>query len=277
MLPALDDERRNADCVAGCEVVVHLAGLAHQQGHAASHSAEFSRVNTEGTRLLAQAAARSGVRKFVYMSSIAAVCTRSDTPVDDRTPCAPTDVYGRSKLEAERALIAELEGSATDWCILRSPLVYGPGNPGNMRRLMRLMDSGLPLPFASIRNRRSFMFVDNLIDAMLNVMLHEDAIRSTYVLSDGSDFSTPDLVRALAAGTGRRARLIRAPVAALTALGHAADAVHALLGRSLGIDSTAIDRLVSSLSVDGSRFRRCFDWCPPIEPSEAFRRMGRAN
>ena len=275
-LPALDDERRLAESVAGCDLVVHLAGLAHQPGRAANRAAEFRRVNTEGTRLLARAAARSGVRKFVYMSSIAAVCTQSDTPVDDLTPCAPTDAYGCSKLGAERALAAEFKGSATDWCILRPPLVYGPGNPGNMRRLMRLMDTGLPLPFASIRNRRSFMFVDNLVDAVLSVLRHEGAVRSTYVLSDNSDFSTPELVRALAAATGRRVRLVGIPVFALTALGRAGDAVHALLGGSLGIDSNAIDRLVNSLPVDGSGFRRYFDWHPPVALDHAFQQMSRA-
>lgn len=275
-LSALDDEGRLAESLAGCDMVVHLAGLAHQPGRAANRAAEFRRINTEGTRLLARAAARSGVRKFVYMSSIAAVCTHSDTPVDDQTSCAPSDAYGRSKLEAEQALVAELKGSATDWCVLRPPLVYGPGNPGNMRRLMRLMDTGLPLPFASIRNRRSFMFVDNLVDAILSVLRHEGVVRSTYVLSDGSDFSTPDLVRALAAATGRRVRLAAIPVFALTALGRAADAVHALLGGSLGIDSNAIDRLVGSLPVDGSGFCRYFDWYPPVALDIAFQQMGRA-
>jgi nucleoside-diphosphate-sugar epimerase len=275
-LLALDDERRLAESVAGCDAVVHLAGLAHQPGRAANRAAEFLRINTEGTRLLARAAARGGVRRFVFVSSIAAVCTHSDTPVDDWTPCAPADPYGCSKFEAEQALVVELKDSATDWCILRPPLVYGPGNPGNMRRLIRIMDSGLPLPFASIRNRRSFMFVANLVDAILCVLRYEGAVRSTYVLSDGSDFSTPELVSALAAAAGYRVRLLAIPVSALMILGRAADAVHALLGSSLGIDSTAIDRLVGSLPVDGSRFRVFFDWHPPVDLDHAFQQMGRA-
>jgi nucleoside-diphosphate-sugar epimerase len=275
-LPSLDDERRLAESVAACNAVVHLAGLAHQPGTAARRAAEFRRINTEGTRLLARAAARGGVKKFVFVSSIAAVCTRSDAPIDDRTPCAPTDAYGCSKFEAEQALGVELKGSATDWCILRPPLIYGPGNPGNMRRLTQLMGTGLPLPLASIRNRRSFMFVDNLVDAILSVLRHDGVVRSTYVVSDGSDFSTPELVRALAAAAGGRARLLAIPVSALTFAGRAADAVHALLGRSLGIDSTAVDRLVGSLTVDGSRFRRCFGWDPPVDLDHAFRQMGRA-
>lgn len=215
-LEALDDAGRLGESVAECEAVIHLAALAHQPGSAASREQEFIRVNTQGTRLLARTAASGGVRRFIFVSSIAAVCTRSDVPVDDATPCTPTDAYGRSKLEAERALADELHASATDWCILRPPLVYGPGNPGNMQRLLQLMDTGLPLPFASIRNRRSFMFVDNLVDAVLCVLRHPAAVRSAYVLSDGSDFSTPDLVRALAASARRRARLVGMPVYGLS-------------------------------------------------------------
>jgi nucleoside-diphosphate-sugar epimerase len=120
------------------------------------------------------------------------------------------------------------------------------------------------------------MFVDNLVDAMLSVLRHEGVIRSTYVLSDSSDFSTPELVRALAAAAGCRVRLLAVPVAALTLLGRTADAVHALLGGSLWIDSTAIDRLVGSLPVDGSRFCHRFGWHPPVGLDHAFQQMGRA-
>jgi nucleoside-diphosphate-sugar epimerase len=276
-LPSLDDEARLASATAGCDAVVHLAALAHQPGLTAQCAPEFRRVNTEGTRLLARAAARSGVARFVFVSSIAAVCTRSDAPVDDQTPAAPTDVYGCSKFEAEQALLAELGNAQTDWCILRPPLIYGPGNPGNMRRLLTLMATGLPLPFASIRNRRSFMFVDNLVDALLKVLRHAGAVRSTYVVSDGSDFSTPELVSALAIATGRRARLLAVPISVLQSLGRAGDAVHALLGKSPGIDSIMVDRLVGSLFVDGIRFRQAFDWQPPVSAEQAFERMGRAT
>jgi nucleoside-diphosphate-sugar epimerase len=252
-LPALDDERRLAEAVAGCDTVVHLAGLAHEPGRDASRAAEFRSINTEGTRLLARAAARNGVRKFIFVSSIAAVCTRSDAPVDDRTPCAPTDAYGWSKFEAEQALAAELKDSAADWCILRPPLVYGPGNPGNMRRLIRLMGTGLPLPLASIRNRRSFIFVDNLVDAILSVLQHEGVVRSTYVLSDGSDFSTPDLVRALASAVGCRVRLLAIPVSLLRILGRAADVLHALRSRQCdstdGSRAVRVTALINSMSI----------------------------
>ncbi|HZO22101.1 MAG TPA: NAD-dependent epimerase/dehydratase family protein, partial [Steroidobacteraceae bacterium] len=258
-----------------CDAIVHLAGLAHQQASTASRLPEFLRINAEGTRLLARSASRARVRRFVFVSSIAAVRTRSDTPVDDSTPCAPTDAYGCSKLEAERALLGELKNAPTDWCILRPPLVYGPGNPGNMRRLLQLMSSGLPLPLASIRNRRSFIFVDNLVDALVRVLRHPPKVCSTYVLSDGSDFSTPELVTALAAAAGRRVRLFPVPVSVLGMLGRAGDAAGALLDKTVGL-STAVDRLVGSLPVDGTRFRQSFEWHPRINPDAALRQTARA-
>src|SRR5258708_33364894 len=118
---------------------------------------------------------------------------------------------------------AELSQGATDWCILRPPLVYGRGAPGNLPRLEALVATGVPLPFGAIRNRRSFMFVDNLVDALLAVLRYAGSIRAAYVMSDGSDFATPELVRALAAGSGRRARLVSVPVPLLRLLGEVGD------------------------------------------------------
>lgn len=273
-LPSLDEERPLNQAVAGCDAVIHLAGLAHHPQLVAIDSPLLHRVNAEGTRLLARAAAQGGVRRFIFVSSIAAVCTRNDTPVDDSTPCSPTDAYGRSKLQAEHAVEAECAAHDTDWCVLRPPLVYGPGNPGNMRRLLQLIDTGLPLPFASIDNRRSFLFVDNFVDAMLCVLRHALAVRSTYVVSDGGDFSTPGLVRALAAASGRPARLFALPLWTLTALGRAGSALQALLGRSPGVDAAMVDRLVGSLSIDAGRFARVFGWQPPISPPQALARLG---
>ena len=274
-LPDLESGAALDEAVAGTEAIIHLAALAHQPAHP-DRAAEFLRVNRDGTRLLARSGARAGVRRFILASSIAAVCTRSDTPVDDRTACAPTDVYGCSKLAAERALAAELAASATDWCILRPPLVYGPGNPGNMRRLLRLIETGLPLPFGAIRNRRSLIFVDNLIDAMLRVVRHPQAIRSAYAVSDGSDFSTPELVAALAAALGRRAHLMPVPIGVLKLAGRAGDAVNAVRGRHGGLDSAAVDRLAGSLLVDGTRFSESFAWRPPLAPDRALELTARA-
>ena len=215
-LESLEDETILEQAAAGCDSVIHLAALAHQRGSAADRTAEFMRVNAEGTRRLARASARAGVRRFIFVSSIAAVCTRSEAPVDEQTPCAPTDPYGGSKLAAEAAVLTELQGPGTDWCILRPPLIYGPDNPGNMQRLLGLIATGWPLPFASIHNCRSFAFIDNLVDALVAVLEHERQVRAIFVFGDGSDLSTPQLITALARAGGVRPHLWPLPLPILS-------------------------------------------------------------
>ena len=250
------------------EVVVHLAALAHQMGWNRRRE-EILRVNVDGTRAIARACRTAAVRRLIFASSIAAVCTTSEVPVDDQTPAAPQEDYGRSKLEAENALKAELIGGATDWCILRPPLVYGPGNPGNMRRLMKLVDSGLPLPFGSIHNRRSFIFVDNLVDAIVTVARHPNDIRATYVLGDGSDYGTPELVAELAAVRERSGRVVRMPLMVLRLAGRLGDLMGRVFRMPISVDSYSVNRLLSSLAVDGTRFCESFKWRPPVDRTRA--------
>lgn len=258
------------EAVSGCDVVVHLAALAHQTGAAGTGRwAEFCRANVELTHTLARATLSSDVKRLVFLSSVAAMCARSAVVVDEYTPCDPQDDYGRSKFEGERALRSELEGSAVDWCVLRAPLVYGPGNPGNMARLLRLITTGFPLPFGAIRNRRSFLYVDNLVDALLTVVRHPADIAGTYLISDGSDFSTPELVSALAAACGQRVRLVGVPLVLLRRLGQLGDLAQRVLRIPGGFDSYSVDRLVGSLQVNSARFRDVFSWDPPINVQDA--------
>lgn len=277
----LEDLASNDAClqaVAGCDSVVHLAALAHQTGRASSGRwPEFFRTNVAPTRCLARASRTAGVRRFVFLSSIAAVCAYSDSAIDEETPCAPPSEYGRSKLEAERALQQELSDGSTDWCILRSPLVYGPGNPGNMSRILRLIASGLPLPFGAIENRRSFIYIDNLVDALVVVRGYAATLRATYMLSDGSDFATRDLARALAAARGVPIRMISVPAGILRWVGRAGDVVGRITGANIGIDSYSVDKLLGSLTVNGERFRERFAWRPPVAPGDAMRMTSAAE
>jgi nucleoside-diphosphate-sugar epimerase len=266
----LEAQEQWRDLMTNTDVVVHLAALVHEAGLAAKGRwLEYRRVNVDGTLVLARACRQAGVRRFVFVSSIA-VYGRAADRVDEHTPTRCEDDYGRSKLEAEDALRAELSGSETDWCILRPPAVYGPGGPGNISRLQALVASGVPLPFGAIRNSRSFISVDNLVDAILTVLRYPRDIQASFVVSDGSDFATPAIVRALAVGSRQRVRLLNVPVPVLRILGRIGDFAGWALGIKSAVDSHAIDSLVGSLVVDCSRFREVFEWRPPIDGARAF-------
>ena len=150
-----------------------------------------------------------------------------------------------------------------DWCILRSSLVYGPGNPGNMARLLKLLKTGLPLPLGSVRNQRSFIFVGNLVDAIETVLAHPSASRKIFLMSDGEHLSTPQLIYRLADKARCSARLFPVPVGILKLLGKAGDNIERLLKISIGVDTYSIGRLVGSLSVDSSLIAREAEWFPP--------------
>jgi nucleoside-diphosphate-sugar epimerase len=269
-LERMDDAELWQEPLAGVSAVVHLAALAHQVGVAGvGRWEEFARTNVTATAALARACARAHTGRLVFLSSIAASCSASTRAIDASLPAAPESDYGRSKLEAEQAIDRELRSSTVDWCVLRPPLVYGPGNPGNMERLLKLLATGLPLPFGAIRNRRSFIYVHNLTDAILRVLNHRDTIRATFVVGDGSDFSTPALVAALAAATGRHARIFRVPESWLRLLGRGGDFAAKVLRRGVPIDSYSVSKLTESLFVDGAAFAEKFDWRASIAPADA--------
>lgn len=264
--------------VEGFDAVIHLAALAHQYGRAAfDRRTEFFRINVEGTRTVVRASRAVGVRRIVFLSSVAAVCSQSEVWVNEQTPCRPNSDYGRSKLEAEHVLASELSGARTEWCVLRPPLAYGPGNPGNMERLMRLIGLGLPLPLAGIRNLRSFIFLDNLVDAIAKVALDDRELNGTYMVSDGSDFSTPQLISTLASAAGKAVRLFSVPSGLLKAAGLTGDMLNTIRGVKFGIDSYSVERLLGSLPVQSSSFRTFFQWQPPVTWAEALERTCRAT
>ena len=194
----------------GQEVVVHLAGVAHTRADEAVYQA----VNVDATLRLAEAAARAGVRRFVFVSSIKVngEATPPDRPFRAADVPAPVDAYGRSKWRAEQALarVPELEV-----VVVRPPLVYGPGVRANFLRLLQLVDSGLPLPFASVRNRRSLIFVGNLVSLLMRCATLPGCGGKTLLAADGEGLSTPELVRRMAVALGRPARLLRFPPALL--------------------------------------------------------------
>ena len=232
--------------------VIHLAARAHQlNDQAINPEAEFLRTNCEGTKTLVKAAIASGVKHFIFISSIGAMTTLSEHTLTEESPCHPDSPYGRSKLRAEQGLIELCQNSPMTWTILRPTLVYGAGNPGNMERLMKLINTGFPLPLGSINNRKSFVYVGNLVDAMIACLDHPNAKNQTFIVSDGEDLSTTDLIRHLGKALGKSPLLLPIPAELLRL-------TTKLLGKAdIG------DRLLGSLQVDSSKIRQMLDWTPP--------------
>ena len=243
------------------DVVVHLAARVHLLKDGASDPEnEYRITNVRGTERLARRAAASGVRRLVYLSSIGVNGSHSGTGVfTERDRPSPHDAYTLSKWEAEKVLHAVSDETGLEIVILRPPLVYGPGNPGNFLRLLELVASGWPLPLRDFNNRRSLLFVGNLVDAIIHCASHPSATGQTYLVRDGDDISTSELIRRLAELMGRPARLFSFPSSLLRGTAK-------MIGKS-----TDIDRLMNSLAVDDSKIRAALGWQPPFSLTDGLR------
>ncbi|MBI5234436.1 MAG: NAD-dependent epimerase/dehydratase family protein, partial [Deltaproteobacteria bacterium] len=234
----------------GIDIVVHTASMVHIMKDTASGS-EFMRVNAEGTGRLAQHALKAGVSRFVYISSIKVNGDGKGNPYNEKDEPLPRDSYGLSKLEAEKRLWAISEGKSMETVVLRPPLVYGPGVRANFLRLIGLVDKGVPLPFASLKNQRSIIYLGNLTHAIALCSFHRKAPGETYLVSDCEDVSTPGLIRMIAKELGRTTRLLPFPEPLFRAAA-------ALFGMK-----ESLGRLIGSLEVDCSKIQRELGWSPP--------------
>lgn len=223
------------------DFVVHLAAAVHVGGSAAHDLGNFRATNVVATENLARAAAAAGVSRFVFLSSVKVNGEQTDAePYRESDPPAPEDAYGRSKQEAEERLAKVARETGMRITVLRPPLVYGPGVKANFAALMRLVASGLPLPFASIKNRRSLIYVGNLVEAIVSSMGSSHSGVQTFLVSDGMPISTPELCRRLALSLGREARLFAFPptlleiVPSLRKLTRSLEVNDSLIGRELG-------------------------------------------
>ena len=249
--------------LAGCDAVVHAAARVHQmQENAADAEALYRRTNVDATANLARQAAAAGARRFIFLSSVKAMGEAGHLVPD--APCRPEDAYGRSKRDAEEALLAIGAETGLEVVILRLPLVYGPGVKGNFASLMRLVARGLPLPLGAVRNRRSLVYLGNLTDAIALCLTHPQA-RGVWLPSDGTPVSTSALIRAIAAAMGRSAPLIPVPPPLmLFAAG--------LLGKG-----ASAARLFGDLTVDSSPMMRALGWTPPFTMAEGLKATVQAN
>jgi UDP-glucose 4-epimerase len=244
------------------DTIVHLAARVHVMNDTAANPLEeFRRVNTHGTERLARAAAEAGVRRLVFISSVKVngELALPETPFSEVSSPHPVDPYGVSKLEAEESLKRIADATGLEVTIIRPPLIYGPGVAGNFNSLLRLVHRVMPMPFGAIRNRRSMISLTNLVDFIACSINHPGAASETFMVSDGKDRATPELVRHLASGMGRPARLFSMPESAIRAL-----------ARMTGKES-AIDRLWGSLVLDTRKARQMLGWMPPVTAEEELR------
>ena len=241
------------------DACLHLAGRAHKLNDVAEDPLEAYRsTNVEGTRRLLDAAIRAGCRHFVYVSSAKAAGERSTgEPLHPDGPMRPEDPYGISKAEAEVLVRETCDGAGIGWTILRPPLVYGPGVAANFDRLLRLALSGLPLPLGAARNRRSMIFVGNLVDAMRAVLTTPESRGRVFYVTDGEDLSTADLIRRIARAGGKRAWLLAVPRSLL--------AIPAGLAGKGG----EFRRLFDDLQVDARPTCEALGWRPPYTVDQA--------
>jgi nucleoside-diphosphate-sugar epimerase len=246
----------------GAECVVHLAARTHVLRETAADAfAAYRRINVAGTEALARAAAGRGVRRLVFLSSVKVNGeSTAERPFTEEDVPRPEDPYGISKAEAEQALARVATETGLPITVLRPPLVYGPGVKGNFLRLMRLVARGVPLPLGRIDNRRSFIYLENLVDAIVRALGTPHAAGATYLAADGADLSTPELVRGIADALGVEPRLISFPLAPLKLAA-------ALAGRG-----AEFARLAGSLQVNTSRIRRDLEWWPPYTLAQGLER-----
>lgn len=248
--------------VSGVDTIVHLAARTHVLDRLAARDLSgFRETNVEGTRLLAEAATGAGVRRFLYLSSIKAAGESSArySALTEQAPCTPADAYGISKREAEEALL-NLPRSPMDVVILRPPLVYGPGVKANFLRFMRVIDRGIPLPLGGVASKRSLLYVENLVNAIILLIGAPGVRGELFHVADDEAVSTAELAVRLGAKMGRRPRLLRVPAPWLRAAGR-------FFGRT-----EDVRRLTGALVLSTEKIRRVAGWAPPFQLDEGLKR-----
>ena len=245
------------------DVVVHAAARVHvMKDNSSDPLAEFRRVNVDGTMQLARQAATAGVKRFIFLSSIKVNGEFSDPghPFTPNQVAAPSDPYGVSKHEAEMGLKALSGETGMEVVIIRLPLVYGPGVKANFLSMMNWLQRGIPLPLGGVtKNRRSFIFLGNLVDMIVACINHPAAANQTFLVSDDEDLSTTALLERMALTLGRPLKLIAVPAVLIT------------LGAKLIGRSDISQRLCGSLQVDIKKTKDLLDWSPPASVGEGFR------
>tara|TARA_B100000989_G_C19525244_1_gene466475 strand:- start:1100 stop:2050 length:951 start_codon:yes stop_codon:yes gene_type:complete len=253
------------DKLKGFDCVIHCAGKSHVMNKIKNFD-EYQLVNTEGTRQLAEQAAEVGVRRLIFLSSIK-VNGNSTGKFDNREAFTnndipnPEDDYAISKFKAEESLWQISAKTGLEVVIVRLPLVYGKDAKGNLARLIKLVESGFPLPLSMIKNQRSMIGIDNLIDLLICCTEHPYAAGKTFLVSDGEDLSTSELINFIASSMGRKVHLFPVPIFLLKFLSY-------IFGKH-----QEINRLIESLKIDSNYTKETLNWKPPLSVKEGIRKM----
>lgn len=264
----LEPEQNWLDALSGVAAVIQCAARVHVMNEEAADSlAKFRRVNVDGTLRLARQAAEAGVRRFIFVSSIKVngEWTEPGIPFRADSRPDPKDPYGVSKCEGEAGLRALAQETGMEVVIIRPPLVYGPGVKANFLAMMNWLERGVSLPLASVsENRRSLVFLENLVDLIITCIDHPAAANQTLLISDDEDLSTAELLRRMGSALGRPARLFPVSPGLLR------------LGASLIGKSDIAQRLCGSLQVDISHTKNVLGWRPPFSVDEGLKRTAEA-
>lgn len=259
----LSSEQDWAIALSGVSTIIHCAARVHVSKEVSLDPlAEFRKVNVDGTINLARQASKSGVHRFIFISSIKVngEYTSVGHPFRADEPVFPVDPYGVSKCEAEMRLRALSKETGMEVVIIRSPLIYGPRVQANFRSMMSWLQRGIPLPFGGItNNRRSFIFLDNLVDFIVTCINHPVAANQTFLVSDGEDLSTAELLRRMYLALGVPVRLFSVPPACIS------------LGARLIGRADISCRLCCSLQIDMKKTADLLGWSPPVSLDEGLR------
>ena len=246
--------------IKGIEVVIHLAARVHHMREEVNNPHPlYYKVNTEGTTSLADAAVKAGVKRMIFMSTVKVHGEGTDSPYHESDECYTEDPYALSKLKAEQALLEIGREQTMQIVIFRPPLIYGPAVRANFLRLFQFVDKGYPWPFGRLQNKRSILYVGNLIDAIALVIEHPAAAGEVFMISDGEDLSTPELYRRIAFSLGKKAVMFPFD-----------GSLFALALRSID-RGDIVRRLLGSLTVDSSKIRRELGWVPPFTLEQGLR------
>lgn len=249
------------EALHGIDCIIHLAARAHVTRGVSDNSLEkFMEANTHATLKLASQAAQRGVQRFIFISSIGVNGISNSSPFKCSDKAAPSEDYSISKHEAEIGLKKIANNTGMEVVIIRPPLVYGRGAPGNFGTLIKVAKKNLPLPLGAVNNQRSIVSIDNLIDLITVCIEHPNAANQTFLVSDDQDISTTELLKKLTVAAGNNPRLIPFPISTLK-----------LLAKLVG-KGGVVERFSSSLTIDIEHTKETLNWSPPISLDEGIRR-----